>query len=81
MMTFLEKCEAVRVAPAAMESSKMLCLDDAVRLFQCGDKAAAEARLEKAAQYAWGSDRPVVWFDKEPVWPPVPMPPRRRRRS
>ena len=60
-MSFVAKCEAVRVAKAEMESSKMLCLNDAVRLFQTGDEEAANSRLEKAAQYAWGFNRPKGW--------------------
>jgi hypothetical protein len=38
-----------------------LCLSDAVYLFQIGRKEEAEARLEKAAQYAWGFKRPRGW--------------------
>lgn len=60
-MSFTEKCDVVRNAKAAMESSKMLCLDDAVRHFQTNKPELAEARLEKAAQYAWGFDRPKGW--------------------
>jgi hypothetical protein len=60
-MSFTRKCEAVRLATATMESSKMLCLHDACRLFQCGNEEAANKRLEKAAQYAWGYYRPQGW--------------------
>ncbi len=60
-MSFVAKCEAVRNATASMESSKALCLDDAVRLFQIGREDDANKRLEKAAQYAWGFNRPQGW--------------------
>lgn len=61
MTSFTAKAEAVRVARAAMESSKMVCLNDAVRLFQTGREELANDRLEKAAQYAWGFNRPTGW--------------------
>jgi hypothetical protein len=60
-MTFCEKCVAVQNAPAQMESSKMLCLNDAVYLAQIGRNDDANTRLEKAAQYAWGFNRPNGW--------------------
>lgn len=60
-MSFCEKCVAVQNAKCVMDSSKMLCLDDAVRLAQCGDEEYANKRLEKAAQYAWGFNRPKGW--------------------
>ena len=64
-LSFCEKCELVRLAPAQMESSKMLCLDDAVRLKQTGHAIEAYARLEKAAKYAWGLSRPSGWTVEE----------------
>jgi len=60
-MSFLQKCVRVETTRASMESSKMSCLDDAVRLFQTGHEEAARQRLEKAAQYAWGFWRPDGW--------------------
>ena len=60
-MSFTAKCALVAAAAASMESIKALCLSDAVRLFQIGREADAAARLEKAAQYAWGFDRPLGW--------------------
>lgn len=48
-------------APAAMESSKLLCIEDAEKCFASGRIEAAFARLEKAASYAWGFFRPVCW--------------------
>lgn len=60
-MSFTAKVAAVASAPAAMESSKQLCLNDAVRLFQTGREDEACNRLEKAAQYAWGFSRPAGW--------------------
>lgn len=60
-MSFVSKIELVRNSKADMESSKLVCLDDAVRLFQVGNEEAALKRLEKAAQYAWGFNRPAGW--------------------
>ena len=60
-MTFLHKCEALRKATAQMESSKTLCLHQAVGHFQCGNPDLANERLEKGAQYAWGFNRPAGW--------------------
>jgi hypothetical protein len=60
-MSFNEKCNLVSSAKATMESSKALCLSDAVRHFQCGNEELANIRLEKAAQYAWGFNRPKNW--------------------
>jgi exonuclease VII small subunit len=60
-MSFTAKCAKVAAAVASMESSKVLCLNDAVRLFQIGREDEANTRLEKAAQYAWGFDRPRGW--------------------
>lgn len=61
MLTFCEKCVAVENAKAQMDSSKMLCLNDAVYQAQIGNMELANARLEKAAQYAWGFSRPMGW--------------------
>lgn len=61
MLSFAKKCEMVQNSKALMDSSKMVCLDDAVRLFQTGREELANARLEKAAQYAWGFSRPPGW--------------------
>lgn len=60
-LSFCEKCELVRKATAAMESSKMLCLNDAVLYAQTNRPELAEQRLEKAAKYAWGFNRPRGW--------------------
>ena len=60
-LSFAQKCEAVRKAKAEMDSSKELCLSDAVRLFQTNRLDEAQSRLKKAAQYAWGSNRPRGW--------------------
>jgi hypothetical protein len=60
-MSFEEKIFAVLNTRAAMDSSKLLCLDDAKRLASCGKMDYAEQRLEKAAQYAWGCWRPDGW--------------------
>jgi len=60
-MSVAEKIEAVEMAVAAMESSKALCLQDTKALIVKGDMEAANKRLEKAAQYAWGFGRPVGW--------------------
>jgi hypothetical protein len=60
-MSFTRKCVLVLKAKAAMESSKMACLDDATYLFQTGREDEATRRLEKAAQYAWGFWRPDGW--------------------
>jgi predicted metal-dependent hydrolase len=70
-MSFLEKHAAVSVAKAAMESSKVLCLSDAMALFGKGNMEYAEARLEKAAQYAWGFWRPAGWSAAESVAKPA----------
>ena len=61
MLTFAEKYVLTLAAPAVMESSKRLCLADADRLRRAGRDEIAEARLEKAAQYAWGFNRPAGW--------------------
>ncbi len=61
MMTFCEKCAAVEKAKAQMESSKMLCLNDAVYLAQTNRMEDANARLEMAAKYAYGFSRPRGW--------------------
>jgi len=60
-MNFQAKVEAVRAAVAAMNSSKELCASDAVHLWDRGDVVLALVRLEKAAQYAWGFNRPTGW--------------------
>lgn len=46
---------------AAMRSSAELCVSDARELAAGGDVAAAERRLERAAQYIWGFARPAGW--------------------
>ena len=61
-MTFEEKVAAVLKADAAMESSKVLCLKDAVSFHEFNPEH-ANKRLEKAAQYAWGNERPAGWVD------------------
>lgn len=63
MLSFTEKCRLVSEAACEMDSSKAVCLDDAVRLFQTGQEADAGRRLEKAAKYAWGFKRPAGWYD------------------
>lgn len=60
-MNFEDKVAAVSAASAVMNSSKVLCLDDAKRLQRMGDSHYANQRLEKAAQYAWGGSRPSGW--------------------
>jgi hypothetical protein len=52
-----------------MASSRDLCLSDAVYLFQVGRESEAEVRLESAAQYAWGFQRPAGWGASEVIPP------------
>ena len=61
-MSFAEKINLVAAARCEMNSSKALCIEDAKHLFfVLGRESEAAARLEKAAQYAWGFDRPRGW--------------------
>jgi hypothetical protein len=60
-MSVAEKIEAVEMAVAAMESSKMVCVQDAKSQMAKGNEANALARIEKGAQYAWGFGRPAGW--------------------
>ena len=62
-MNYAEKIAALEAATAVMDSSKQLCVSDARKLIAEGKLAAADQRLEKAAQYAWGHGRPDGWHD------------------
>ena len=55
------KLELLAAASCAMNSSKELCMEDAKALAGRGNVVAATARLERAAQYAWGFNRPANW--------------------
>jgi hypothetical protein len=46
---------------ASMRTSAELCIADAIELAARGNAAAAEARMERAAQYIWGFARPAAW--------------------
>lgn len=58
---FVQKIAVLRVAPAEMDSSKHECIRCALGLWRQGAHALAFRRLEKAAQYAWGFNRPEWW--------------------
>jgi hypothetical protein len=60
-MDFAEKLAHLVTAKCVMQSSKQLCLSDAKRLLKEGRIADAHDRLEKAARYAWGFNRPDGW--------------------
>lgn len=61
-MTFDKKVHAVKCSPRCeMETSKVVCLEDACELFEHGDFEYADKRLETAANYAWGLERPQGW--------------------
>lgn len=60
-MSFQERCAAVLGAKAQMDSSKVVCIEDALRLYVAGAIEYAERRLENAAQYCWGANRPEGW--------------------
>ena len=62
-MSFGEKVARVLNTRAIMESSKLLCLADAVVLYARGSVVLTQQKLEKAAQYAWGFERPQGWND------------------
>lgn len=66
-MTFEQKCEAVQNAQCNMPSSRDLCLRDAKQLQASGHPEHADVRLEKAAQYAWGFNRPTGWVKYQVV--------------
>ena len=55
------KLGLLAAASCSMNSSKELCMEDAKALAARGNLDAANARLEKAAQYAWGFSRPANW--------------------
>lgn len=60
-MSFESKVQTVLAAKADMDSSKIVCVEDALRLHVAGVQELANARLEKAAQYCWGFNRPKGW--------------------
>lgn len=61
-MTFNQKVHAVKCASRCeMETSKVVCVEDACELFEKGKFEYADKRLEKAASYAWGFSRPEGW--------------------
>ena len=63
-MTFEQKCDCLRLAVCEMNSSKELCMEDAISLRKQGKIEYSDWRLEKAAQYAWGFTRPLGWIEQ-----------------
>lgn len=62
-MNFHEKYEALDNKDCEMNSSKNLCMFDALSLYNAGLEAKADKRLDDAAKYAFGFNLPEGWKD------------------
>jgi len=60
-MSIVEKIEILKISSCVMNSSKELCVADAIKFQAQGNDNLAINRLEKAAQYTWGFYRPTNW--------------------
>lgn len=60
-MTSNEKIKYLSDVTCVMNSSKQLCISDALRFIYQGNENLALHKLEKAAQYALGFKRPSNW--------------------
>lgn len=62
MMNFDQKVNALTNATCLMNSSKELNKTEAIELYKANEIDEAHHRLERAARYAWGFNRPAGWY-------------------